>query len=290
MPQKWPVVLASTNRKGGCAKTSSIFHVAAAFAQRGLRVLWVDLDPQGSLTQMIYPEEAFDVLLDGEGVTALLAGLPSAPEHLIHPGHASWNSAISLLPATAGLSDWNHPRPSDYAHLGYCLHQYLAEMAEHFDVVLIDTPPNLGLLTWIGLLAADAAYTPAAPEDFATQGIYYVERFVHEAQQHNQNLRWLGVLKTMVQPRLTVHVKFSQDLSDRFGVPLPGEAHSKLFDTLLPLHAVFKDAVWGKTPLPLFKPKCAAAKAVVAFAEELARRTGFVLPPLPTAKRSRKVA
>lgn len=294
MPAKWPVVLASANQKGGCAKTSSIFHVGAAYARLGLRVLWVDLDPQGSLTRIVYPGDSFDGLLDCCGVAALLGQMDVPRKQLVHPGSRSWEKylevskgTISLMPATKGLRTWNFPCGLSYDSLGFCLHQWIAEMADDFDVVLVDTPPNLELLTMIGLLAADGAYTPAAPEDFDIDGIKYVEDFIAGAMVHNPTLRWLGVVKAKVQPRLSVHVSYAKDLAERYGVA-PENQHSKLFTTVLPLHAAFKDAVWAKIPLPLWKPATAGAKTIIQFAEELAERTGFTLPPLPKPQRKSK--
>lgn len=197
MPEK-PLVLTSSNRKGGCAKTSSIFHLGAAFSARGLKVLWVDCDPQGSLTQSVMTPQEFERLPDARAVTALFDDRHNpTPDQIIHPTAIEH---VSLLPASTGLTDVNHSRPSGQGWLESCLAQFCLEVRERFDLVLIDTPPNLQLLTWAALAASDFVFTPVIPEDYSAQGLVHVRRFVEEVQTaRNPRLRWLGLLLTMVQ-------------------------------------------------------------------------------------------
>lgn len=290
-PLRKPPVIVATNQKGGCAKTSTIFDLGGAFAQRGLRVLWVDLDPQGTLTKMLFPLGKFGGLAKEDGITALLAQMGVPLTQLLHPFHTrlengkpgglSAGGSLTLLPATPTLRQFNFPCGTSYDSLGNCLKLFIADVATHFDLVLVDTPPNLELLTKVGLLAADAAYTPAAPESFDVDGIWYARQLVDTAQVEGRP-EWLGVVKTIVQQRTAVHLKFAQDLQEEYaksGLP------SLLFETALPLHVAFKEAAAYRTPLPLFKPTSAGAKAVVALAEEMARRVGFQLPAMPQKRR-----
>ena len=275
MPEK-PLVLTSSNRKGGCAKTSSIFHLGAAFSARGLKVLWVDCDPQGSLTQSVMTPQEFERLPDARAVTALFDDRHNpTPDQIIHPTAIEH---VSLLPASTGLTDVNHSRPSGQGWLESCLAQFCLEVRERFDLVLIDTPPNLQLLTWAALAASDFVFTPVIPEDYSAQGLVHVRRFVEEVQTaRNPRLRWLGLLLTMVQKRLGVHVAYEHAIRDAYG--------ELVFDVTLPQSAVFKEAVAARIPVSLYKPRDAGAKAVVQLSEEIAKRSGLILPEVIKAKK-----
>jgi chromosome partitioning protein len=280
MPEK-PMVLTSSNRKGGCSKTSSIFHLGPVFSARGLKVLWVDCDPQGSLTQSVFTPQEFERLPDARAVTALFDDrFNPTPDQLIHP---TAFANLSLMPASSGLTDVNHARPSGQGWLESSLAQFCLEVRDRFDLVLIDTPPNLQLLTWAALVASDFVFTPVIPEDYAAQGIVHVRRFVEEVQAaRNPRLRWLGLLLTMVQKRLGVHIAYEQAIRETYG--------KLVFEVTLGQSTVFKEAVAAKTPVTLYKPRDAGAKAVVQFAEEIARRSAFVLPELPKAKKAPRKA
>ncbi len=271
-----PMVLTSSNRKGGCAKTSSIFHLGAAFSARGLRVLWVDCDPQGSLTQSVFTPQEFERLPDDRAVTALFDDrFNPTPERIIHP---TTIENISIIPASGGLTDINHSRPSQQGWLESCLAQFVLEVKDQFDLVLIDTPPNLQLLTWAALAASDFVFTPVLAEDYGAQGLVHVRRFVEEVQiARNPKLRWLGLLLTMVQKRLGIHIAYEQAIREAYG--------DLVFTVSLPQSTVFKEAVAAKTPVTLYKPSDAGSKAVVQLAEEIAARSGLVLPPVAKPKR-----
>jgi chromosome partitioning protein len=275
MPDK-PLVLTSSNRKGGCAKTSSIFHVGGFFSSRGLRTLLIDCDPQGSLTQSFYTSQEFEQLPDARAVTALFDDrFNPAPAAVIHP---SPFPNLAVVPASPGLTDFNHAKPSGQGWLQSCLAQFCVEVAGQFDCVLIDTPPNLQLLTWAALAASDFVLTPVIPEDYAAQGLVHVRRFIEDVQAaRNPSLRWLGLLLTMVQNRLGVHVAYEQAMRDAYG--------ELVLATTLPQSAIFKEAVAAKTPVTLYKPTNAGSKAVIQLAGEIAGRAGLTLPEPSQAKK-----
>jgi chromosome partitioning protein len=135
-----------------------------------------------------------------------------------------------------------------------------------YDYVLIDTPPNLQLLTWAGLVAADWCVTPVVPEDYAAQGIVHVKRFIEEVTRlRNSELRWLGLLLCMVQQRLGVHKVYEQVMRDAYG--------DLVLSTIIPHATLYKEAVSLKAPVPLHKPKHATSKTIAALADEIKTRT-----------------
>jgi chromosome partitioning protein len=275
MPDK-PLIITSSNRKGGCAKTSSIFHLGGLFSSRGLKTLLIDCDPQGSLTQSFFSSQAFEQLPDAQAVTALFDDrFNPIPADIVHP---SPFANLSFIPASSGLTHFNHAQPAGQGWLQSCLAQFCAEIAGQFDCILIDTPPNLQLLTWVALAASDFVLTPVIPEDYAAQGLVHVRRFIEDVQTaRNPKLRWLGLVLTMVQNRLGVHVAYEQAIRETYG--------ELALRVTLPQSAIFKEAVAAKTPVTLYKPTNAGAKSVVQLGEEIAQKAGLVLPELSKGKK-----
>ena len=265
-----PLVLTSSNMKGGCAKTSTLFHLSGVFANRGQQVLLIDADPQGSLSQSMFSSQAIEEWNEAASLTGLFDDrLGSTPEQVIH---ATRFPHISIVPATSGLKRFNHADPMAWGWLQDTIRQLLAEVGSQYDIVLIDTPPNLQLLTWSAMVAANTVVTPVIPEDYASQGLLHVKRFIEEVTHaRNPHLRWGGLLLTMVQMRLGIHIAYQQVIRQAYG--------DLVLNTVIPQVAAFKEAVAAKTPLPIYKPRVAGSKAIIALADELlVRFNSGILP------------
>ena len=277
------IVGSSLHYKGGVGKSTSILQLAGALSMRGLRVLAVDLDPQGNLTQCLLSSGQFDAFADEQTVTALFGNSEPSASHMIHQTPIA---NIRLLPASRGLAAFNHTNPAKHGWLETSLDQFLPEVGADFDAVLIDTPPTLQLLTWAALTASRFAYTPIIPEPPSVQGILDVRQFIAQVREtRNPSLRWLGLLMNRVKPSLAIHRLYSAEL-----VTLYPE---DLFASFLPDAAVFPEAMGAGVPITQYKPKCAAAKAALGVLEEMARRGGWELPPIPVPvkkPRQRKAA
>lgn len=262
-----PLVLVSSNRKGGCSKTSTVFHTAGEFARRGNRVLLLDCDPQASLSQSLKPfgSRAIEQLNPERSVVALFDDrMDPSPENILY---ATDIENIYLVPSCDALTKFNYPDPTEYGFLQDSLRHFVTEVAGDFDVVLIDTPPNLQMLTWCALVAADYCLTPVVPEDYAAQGIVHVKRFIEAVQSsRNGDLRWMGLLIAMVQPRLGIHSVYEQVMRDAYA--------GLVLDANVPLITIFKECVSNKTPVTLYKPKVAAGKAIIALVDEIFARSG----------------
>ncbi len=204
-------VLAVANQKGGVAKTTTVASLGAALAARGKAVLVVDLDPQACLTFSLGhdPDK-----LDGS-VHEVLVGEAAAEQVLLDTV-----DGMTLLPATidlAGAEALLLMRPGRE----HALRRALSEVAERFDVVLIDCPPSLGVLTLNGLTAADAVMVPLQCETLAHRGVGQLLRTVNEVQAiTNPSLRMLGVLPTLYDARTTHSRDVLADVSDRYGMPV----------------------------------------------------------------------
>lgn len=204
-------VLAVANQKGGVAKTTTVVSLGAALADKGLSVLVVDLDPQGCLTFSMGHDpdkltiSIHDVLL-GEGTLA---------EVLLDT-----DDNVTLLPATidlAGAEALLLMRPGRE----YALKRALKTVEEDYDVIIIDCPPSLGVLTLNGLTAADEVVVPLQCETLAHRGVGQLLRTVTEVQQiTNPDLKLLGALPTLYDARTTHSRDVIADVSDRYDLPV----------------------------------------------------------------------
>lgn len=259
-----PRVIVSSNRKGGIGKTSFVFHAAGEFSRRKERVLVIDCDPQASLSQSFFGSRTIEELDPARSVVALFDDrLDPVPDRIVH---ATTFANISVVPATEPLTSFNHPDPTRHGFLQDALRQFVAEVRGGFDVILIDTPPNLQLLTWAAMVAADYCVTPVVPEDYSAQGVIHVKRFIEEVQRtRNTKLRWLGLLMSMVQARLGIHKVYEQVMRDAYG--------ELVLDTSIPHATHFKEAVSLKCPVSLGKRTNAAVKAIKSLVDEINART-----------------
>ena len=148
------------------------------------------------------------------------------------------------------------------------LRDFLADVRDRYDIVLIDCPPNLHLASWASLVASDALIVPLQPEDFGAQGIADVQESIDRVVAGpNPDLKLLGFLITMSNPRLAVHKGFEQLLRSLYG--------AAVFTTTIPISADFKESIVQRKPVAQYKPRGAAAKVMKALAEEIAARLGM---------------
>lgn len=204
-------VLAVANQKGGVAKTTTVASLGAALVDLGRRVLVVDLDPQGCLTFSLghNPDR-----LEGS-VHDVLTGDVQAKDVLLETG-----DGVTLLPATidlAGSEALLLMRPGRE----FALKRALAPLLEDFDVVLVDCPPSLGVLTLNGLTAAQQVLVPLQCETLAHRGVGQLLRTVSDVQQiTNPDLVLLGALPTLYDARTTHSRDVLSDVSDRYDLPV----------------------------------------------------------------------
>ena len=145
------------------------------------------------------------------------------------------------------------------------LRDFLGDVSDRYDMVLIDCPPNLHLASWTSLVASDALIVPLQPEDFGAQGIADVQDSIDRVVAGpNPELKLLGFLVTMSNPRLSVHKGFEQLLRSHYG--------TAVFTTTVPISADYKEAIVQRKPVAQYKPRGAAAKVMKALAEEIALR------------------
>lgn len=194
--------IAVLSQKGGTGKTTTVRTLADALRRAGVRTLAVDLDPQGNLS------DYFDVPPEAEPTIAdVLAGRATAAEAI----HAD------LIPANLSLAETELMLGGKMGR-EMTLRRALAKAPSGYEVILIDCPPSLGLLTVNALVAADRALITAEAQYFALQGVEQAMEVVELARDSlNPDLQLLGVLLNLADMR-TVHSREAfASLQERFG-------------------------------------------------------------------------
>jgi chromosome partitioning protein len=199
-------VIAFANQKGGVAKTTTTLNLGVAFAEQGMKVLLVDLDPQGNLTmsQGLNPDSIersmFDVLVHRVPITEVIHG---AEVDLAV-------SSIDLAGAELALSSMIGRERA--------LEKALAPIRENYNYVLIDTPPSLGLLTINALVASDGVIVPVQCEYLSLRGLVQLENTLSMIRENlNPEVGIQGILPTMYDNR-TLHSREAVEiLQENFG-------------------------------------------------------------------------
>ena len=258
-----PRTVAFLNQKGGVGKTSTVHHLGGTLANRGLKVLVVDADPQASLTQGLLGPDVAEDLDPRETIAAIFNDSCAAQARdLVRPtGFAN----LALLAGSEAAQHYNRPDPWDSGLAQFTLRNALADAADGFDIVLIDCPPHIQLWAWSALVAADGVVVPLQAEDYGAQGLKAIRRSIARVQSDpNVRLALIGYLVTMYNKALSVHVTYEGYLRQLHG--------DDVFATMIPLAKDYKEAVTYRKPIVEHKPRSAPAKAIAALADEFLDR------------------
>ena len=249
------------NQKGGVGKTTTTVNLAAGLAKLGQRVLLVDLDPQGNATmgsgvdKRTLEASVYDVLLE----SATVAEAAVTPEKLKEAG-----AAYAVLGANRELAGAEVELVSE-ARRERRLKDALAVVAADYDFVLIDCPPSLSMLTLNGLCAAQGVIVPMQCEYFALEGLADLTNTIKQVHANlNRDLRLIGLLRVMFDPRITLQQQVSEQLKAHYG--------DKVFDTVIPRNVRLAEAPSYGLPGLVFDPSAKGSHAFLAFAQELVDR------------------
>jgi len=186
-------ILAVTNQKGGVGKTTTSVNVAASLAQSGMRVLLVDLDPQGNATM----GSGIDKRTLRTSIYQVLLGLATADS----ARQKSESGGYDLIPANRDLAG-AEVELVELEHRETRLKGALESVAGQYEFILLDCPPALNILTLNGLVAANAVMIPMQCEYYALEGLSDLVNTIKKIRQHlNPKLDIEGLLRTMYDPR-----------------------------------------------------------------------------------------
>lgn len=250
-------LIAVTNQKGGVGKTTTTINLGASLAIAERRVLLVDMDPQGNTTSGLGIAKD---QLDRSVYDLLVNGTP-AVECLVRGCHFP---TLDVLPANRDLvgAEIELVSAPDRERV---LARGLAPLRDHYDYILVDCPPSLGLLTLNTLTAADAVLIPIQCEFYALEGLSQLLNTVRLVQRGlNPALEIDGVLLTMFDRRLNLSQQVAGEAREYFG--------DKVFTTAIPRNVRLAEAPSFGQPIAMYDVDSQGAMAYLALASELMER------------------
>lgn len=251
-------VITVANQKGGVGKTTTTVNMAAALAQAGHPVLVIDLDPQGNASTALGLNHEPGVLSLYEVLTEetpLADALQECPDI---PGLWGVPATIDLAGAEVELVGQGHREH----RLGEAISQYLAEATEPPELIFIDCPPSLGLLTLNGLVAAQEVLLPIQCEYYALEGLSQLLKTVEMVRTHlNPHLRVGAILLTMYDGRTRLASQVAEEVRRHFG--------ATVLETVIPRSVRLSEAPsYGQTVLT-YDPTSPGALTYRQAAEQL---------------------
>jgi chromosome partitioning protein len=244
------------NQKGGVGKTTTTVNLAAGLAKLGQRVLLVDLDPQGNATMGSGIDKrqlelsVYDVLLESATVAEAAVLADKCGYQVLSANRELAGAEVELV---------------QLAHRDQRLKNALAAVDADYDFVLIDCPPSLSMLTLNGLCSAHGVIVPMQCEYFALEGLTDLVNTIKQVHANlNKDLKIIGLLRVMFDPRITLQMQVSDQLKAHFG--------DKVFDTVIPRNVRLAEAPSYGLPGVVFDPSAKGSQAYVDFAAEMIKR------------------
>ena len=244
-------IIAVVNQKGGVGKTTSAVNLTAALHDLGLKVLLVDFDPQANASSGLGVDKkrlkssVYDVVINNAPVTTAIVKTPHGDVLPSHPDLAG-----------AGVELLNVPSPQ------HQLAGALQAIKPHYDLILIDCPPSLELLTLNGLCAADGILVPVQCEYYALEGLSDLMSTLRAVKRKlNPRLEIFGVALTMFDGRTNFSSQVAQEVRRHF----PG----KVFTTVVPRNIRLAEAPSHGIPVTVYDRSSRGAVAYRAMAEEI---------------------
>lgn len=248
-------IIAVANQKGGVGKTTTAVNLAASLAATKYQILLVDLDPQGNATGGC----GVDKKTLSATINDALLEQATAEETIVK---TEW--CFDLLPSNGDLTV-AEVRLLKAENRGRYLLNLLKPLHDRYDLILIDCPPSLNMLTVNALIAADSVLIPIQCEYYALEGLTSLLSSIEAIRKSgNQKLQVEGLLRTMYDGRNRLTIEVSEQLLSHFG--------EKVYQTVIPRNVRLAEAPSHGVPVMFYDSKSQGAAAYLALAGEIIQR------------------
>lgn len=248
-------IIAIANQKGGVGKTTTAINLSACLAEKGKRVLSVDMDPQGNMTSGL----GLDKNSVDNTIYDLIIGEVTIEEAVKRNIHEN----LDIIPTSIDLSG-AEIELLDEENKEYILKNALYKVKENYDFIIIDCPPSLSILTINAMTTADSVLVPIQCEYYALEGLSQLIHTVNLVKERlNPDLDMDGVVFTMYDSRT--------NLSSQVVDNVKSHLSQKVYNTLIPRNIRLAEAPSYGKPINMYDPKSAGSESYMALAEEVIR-------------------
>lgn len=245
-------IISIANQKGGVGKTTTAVNLSACIAQKGKKVLLIDIDPQGNATSGLgvsaHPEKSiYNVLVDSIDIQETIK------ETMI--------KKLDVCPANINLAGAEIELVSMVSRETR-LKKAVDSVRDMYDYIFIDCPPSLGLITLNAFTASDSVLVPIQCEYYALEGLGQLINTIKLVQKHlNPDLRVEGVILTMFDARTNLSTQVASEVEKYFG--------NKVFQTIIPRNIRLSEAPSHGLPITLYDSESKGAETYKKLAKEL---------------------
>ena len=246
-------IIAIANQKGGVGKTTTAINLSACLAEKGKRVLSVDMDPQGNMTSGL----GLDKNSVDNTIYDLIIGEVTIEEAVKRNIHEN----LDIIPTSIDLSG-AEIELLDEENKEYILKNALYKVKENYDFIIIDCPPSLSILTINAMTTADSVLVPIQCEYYALEGLSQLIHTVELVRDRlNQNLKIEGVVFTMYDARTNLSLQVVENAKDNL--------EQTIYKTIIPRNIRLAEAPSYGMPINHYDAKSAGAESYMKLAEEV---------------------